>query len=246
MNASSMTFLDTDESGFAEILAADNLHMGTDIRTAVGSGADIPFPDQTFDFVTCQTLLVHVPNAKRVIEEMVRVTKREGTVVCVEFHGLANCAAVSSIFLDGPPNWLTRHFEFWTSVNRGRLKLGLGDANIGERLPQLLIEANLTRLSVHTSDKALPLIPPYETSEQHIILREELAANSIVDNLSHGMWSDHETRTCLLEGGGDTALYDAYLADVEERRQTIYARIIGGTYVRAGGRLLYLVSGKRT
>ena len=42
----------------------------------VALAESLPFDDGTFDLVTCQTLLMHVPNAEHVLSEMLRVTRQ--------------------------------------------------------------------------------------------------------------------------------------------------------------------------
>src|SRR5436305_4755839 len=50
----------------------------------VASAEELPFEDESFDRVTCQTVFIHVAEARRVIDEMVRVTKPGGLVVASE------------------------------------------------------------------------------------------------------------------------------------------------------------------
>ncbi|MDR2041090.1 MAG: class I SAM-dependent methyltransferase [Tannerella sp.] len=42
---------------------------------------DIPFPDQSFDYILCFHVLAHVPDEKKAIEEMYRVLKPGGTAL---------------------------------------------------------------------------------------------------------------------------------------------------------------------
>jgi len=41
---------------------------------------NIPFPDNSFDFVHCFTVLEHVTNIKKSIQEMIRITKPDGHI----------------------------------------------------------------------------------------------------------------------------------------------------------------------
>jgi ubiquinone/menaquinone biosynthesis C-methylase UbiE len=45
-------------------------------QLAVFDGYQIPFPDETFDVVTCVDVIEHVEDYNRLIKEMVRVSKR--------------------------------------------------------------------------------------------------------------------------------------------------------------------------
>ena len=45
-----------------------------------GEGEQIPFPDATFDLVSCQYAFHHIPKPELVLQEMVRVTKPDGRI----------------------------------------------------------------------------------------------------------------------------------------------------------------------
>ncbi len=59
----------------------------------------LPFDDGTFDLVTCQTLLMHVPDPQQVLGEMLRVTRPGGLVLAAEPTNVAG-ALVDSIVLE--------------------------------------------------------------------------------------------------------------------------------------------------
>lgn len=50
----------------------------------LASADSIPFPDGFFDSVVCRSVLHHLPNPKRALEEIVRVLKPGGRFVCWE------------------------------------------------------------------------------------------------------------------------------------------------------------------
>lgn len=49
-----------------------------------GNAMELPFPDETFDYVTIGFGLRNVPDYNQVIQEMYRVVKPGGKVVCLE------------------------------------------------------------------------------------------------------------------------------------------------------------------
>lgn len=52
----------------------------------LGEAACLPFRDQGFDAVVCSEVLEHVPNPPRVVQEICRVLKKDGSVfICVPF-----------------------------------------------------------------------------------------------------------------------------------------------------------------
>ncbi|MBB6735759.1 demethylmenaquinone methyltransferase [Cohnella zeiphila] len=62
----------------------DKLDLGGTIELIQGNAMSLPFPDNTFDFVTIGFGLRNVPDYERVIREMRRVVKPGGKVVCLE------------------------------------------------------------------------------------------------------------------------------------------------------------------
>lgn len=62
----------------------DKHGLSGQIRLVEGNAMDLPFPDNTFDFVTIGFGLRNVPDIDQVLREMRRVAKPGGKVVCLE------------------------------------------------------------------------------------------------------------------------------------------------------------------
>jgi len=62
----------------------DKAGLGGAIELIQGNAMSLPFPDNTFDFVTIGFGLRNVPDYEQVIREMRRVAKPGGKVVCLE------------------------------------------------------------------------------------------------------------------------------------------------------------------
>jgi SAM-dependent methyltransferase len=110
----------------------------------VGSAESLPFHDEAFDLVTCQTLLMHVRDPARVLGEMVRVTRRSGLVIVAEPTNVAGLL-VDSIALGDAPETTAALVEFQLVCERGKKALGEGNGLIGESLPKLLVESGPSR-----------------------------------------------------------------------------------------------------
>lgn len=61
----------------------NDLHL-SQLQFIHGNAMELPFPDNTFDYVTIGFGLRNVPDYKKVISEMYRVVKKGGKVVCLE------------------------------------------------------------------------------------------------------------------------------------------------------------------
>ncbi|MFC5403816.1 demethylmenaquinone methyltransferase [Cohnella soli] len=62
----------------------DKLKLGDQITLVQGNAMDLPFPDNSFDFVTIGFGLRNVPDIVRTLKEMKRVVKPGGKIVCLE------------------------------------------------------------------------------------------------------------------------------------------------------------------
>ena len=62
----------------------DKLGLAKQIRLIEGNAMDLPFEDNTFDYVTIGFGLRNVPDYMQVLREMRRVVKPGGKVVCLE------------------------------------------------------------------------------------------------------------------------------------------------------------------
>ena len=60
--------------------------IGFEIKQADVS--ELPFEDNSFDAVTCQTVLIHIENPLNALREMRRVLKPGGILICAEPNNL--------------------------------------------------------------------------------------------------------------------------------------------------------------
>ena len=55
-----------------------------------GDATEIPLPSESFDVVTCQTVLMHLAQPADALREMLRILRPGGLLVCVEPNNLWN------------------------------------------------------------------------------------------------------------------------------------------------------------
>ena len=213
---------------------------GIRLTVQAGNATALPFPDATFDFVTCQTVLIHIPDPQLALTEMVRVLKPGGLLLCVEPDNFGNYSGASSLNESLSLEDYAASFKFELTYQRGRIARRLGNISLGGRLPGLVAQTGLTNIQVFLSDKVLPLFPPYETAEQVAVLdnNEQL--------LSAGTdFSREEVRRNYLAGGGSEAEFESHwLREIAQRKKYRDA-ISDRSFDSAGGTLVYLVSGTK-
>jgi SAM-dependent methyltransferase len=198
----------------------------------------LPFEDASFDLVTCQTLLIHVPEPLRALAEMVRVVRPGGLVVVSEPNNRGlSLLGTSVTTLDD----MLDAVHFHLLCEKGQIELGLGDSSLGDLVPGLFAEAGLEQIETYMSDKVSLMLPPYETEEQRALASEYEQA---LERGAFG-WTREEAWRYYSAGGGDADSFElAWGRRVAENRAQVEA-IRDGTFHSAGGQILYLVSGRR-
>lgn len=180
------------------------ISRGTGVQEfRVGNAYKLPLDDDSVDLSICQTLLMHLDEPLRSIEEMKRVTKTGGRVVAIE----PDYASYS--FFDTAYEALGFSFEERCSLWRwdriiavGKKKLGRGDNDIGMKIPYLFFKSGLHVLDVRCFDKVFWLIPPYEDRElelKHLLIPPD----ELVEQL--------DLRPEFLAGGGTEEEWGEYL-----------------------------------
>jgi SAM-dependent methyltransferase len=217
-------------------------HRPTTTATVLhGRGEQLPFPDGHFDLVTCQTVLIHVPDVAAVLREMCRVARPGGTVLVAEPNNLAGQVVRTSVSVQSDARALASALTFYATCEAGKAALGEGDNSVGDLLPRYFAEAGLSVVACYLSDKASPLWPPYSSPEQ--IASAEARATALSDE--RWFWSRDQTRRYFLAGGGEASAFsDAWSARLAEMGEEVSA-IRSGALSTAGGNVMYLLAGRK-
>ena len=205
-----------------------------------GEAASLPFDDAQFDLTFCQTLLIHVDDPLQVIRELKRVTAPGGYVMALEPNNLVphlmfDRYAETDYSVDDTLEMI----EVRLRCEQGKKKLGQGFSSLGDVLPDLFAQAELTDVAVWQSDKALSLIPPYDTREKRV------RAAQLVDWLENdqgGLGYDENLRY-YRAGGGRKATFDAYWHRVSMYKTAMLQQLKEQRFISAGGQLMYVVVG---
>jgi ubiquinone/menaquinone biosynthesis C-methylase UbiE len=108
--------------------------LGPRVSLRTGNAADLPYSDQAFDVCRGATVLQHVPDPARVIQEMARVTRPGGRVGVLEFDQ-------ETAFVDHPDTKTTQ-------IILDTLADAMVQSRIGRQTPRLLRAAGLTEVTV--------------------------------------------------------------------------------------------------
>lgn len=217
--------------------------MGASVEFRQGDVYHLPFPDSSFDVVTCQTVLIHLADPLSAIKEMKRVLKSGGILICAEPVNLFSAALSGSTLTQEEPLEDTfNRIKYWLIYERGKRLLGEGDNSLGDHVPGLFSSAGLKGIQVCISDKASPLFPPYDTPEQRALLqayKEWLGEGG-------GAFDRAEALRYFKAYGEDGEGMAFFERQFEKSRQEIIAllkSVAEGTFSTGGGCVMYVVSG---
>ncbi|MCC7147338.1 MAG: class I SAM-dependent methyltransferase [Phycisphaeraceae bacterium] len=123
---------------------------------------NVPLQDDSFDLAFCHAVLMHVPEPRRAVAEMVRVTRDGGMVIACEGNRNAVTALLhieESNELDNAP------LELFQTMNRHVRERSGVDYNIGARMPILLHHAGLKDVACRVTDAVRLLLPPLDSAK---------------------------------------------------------------------------------
>jgi ubiquinone/menaquinone biosynthesis C-methylase UbiE len=221
---------------------AESLGLSHKISYQTGNAEKLRFKDETFDMVTCQTVLIHVPEPKFALKEMLRVLKPGGLLAVAEPNNV-NGAYDNSYF-----EKLNESFQIGEELQmakleilcqRGKYLLGEGFNSIGDLIPGFFAELGLKDIQVYLSDKTSTLFPPYESKEQQVLIQQgiEWGTQDFV------RWNREDTLRYFLAGGGSNKEFEECWVLAKRGVQEYLEGIRQKKYHSAAGAWMYLVSG---
>ncbi len=206
-----------------------------------GVAEALPYEDETFDLVTCQTVLMHVAEAQAVIREMVRVTKPGGLVLAAEPNNRASFLVDSSFNMQTPIDARVEMIRFLLVCERGKMLRGEGNSCVGDLLPGYFAAAGLTDVQTYLDDRAVVMVPPYNEQAQHA---QATAMNEYADE-ELWCWPREEAYEYYVAGGGSETEFDQVWARLLEQLRSEVRSIHAGELHTAGGHIHYIVGGRR-
>lgn len=232
------------EPAFCELatVAAEARGLADRCAYVVGTAEALPFPDASFDLVTCQTVLIHVADAVAVVREMVRVCAPGGVVLASEPDNFATAASLLAGSDDLPRADLLDLLLLQRTCEEGKLALGEGDERVGAKLPGIFAAAGLTEIDVRGNDKCAWLVPPYATDDQRVDLKVTLGWGE------EGAWhtgTEHDSRRNFLAGGGTNEAFDRLWPKTTAWWAAFREGIAARTYHAGRHVVHYLVAGRK-
>jgi len=208
----------------------------------VGTAERLPFPDASFDLVTCQLVMIHLADPALALREMRRVLRPGGVLLMAEPDNRAGNIAL----LGGEPRPSDQDFallfELLLRTERGKSALGEGDQSIGGRLPGLAVAAGLDEVVAYTNDRCISLHPPYERGDMKVAMEQERSWYAQQVSVLCGSRADNWRFYQAAQGTRDD--FDRGWQAVERWMDSVQESIAARTYHAARGFVMYLVAGR--
>ncbi len=215
----------------------------------VGDSYKLPYPDNSADVVMCQTLLMHLADPQKAINEMYRILKPGGAILCKEPDNLSVSMqhALTSMPEFTLEEELFRH-KISFIINRGREVLGMGNYNTAPFVPLWLKKAGFRGIDARMNSYPILGIPPYETPKQ------EYERNGREKDIKSGKKikgkrkRTREFKKLFMAGGGSVEEYEQYLSfDRKYRsREKMYKKQIEEkSYYFFAGSMFFAIKGHK-
>jgi len=221
--------------------AAKEWATGGESKFVNGNAYKLPFPDDFADWVMCQTLLMHLEKPELALAEMVRVAKPGGLIMCNEPDNLSTMLAKhywSIPELDIEEELLIR--RVYLIANKGHIKLGRGDQNIGSKVPAMMKDLGLREIEARMNDKVQFLYPPYEGPLQQNLLH--MIKKRVLDQSK--FWMEH-TREEFLAGGGNSDEYERFREISDKIKLVFKQQLEDGKYTACTPGFFYVIKGRK-
>lgn len=215
---------------------------GANIQLTHGSALDLPYEADSFDVVTCQTLLIHLDDPHAAIREMVRVARPGGLIAVIEPNNTAFSVMADSLTRLEDVDARLRLIELSMVYELGKMKMGCGFNSLGDHSAELLRYAGLEDIRVYQSDKTTPLVPPYDSDEQQAMLKG-------LDDWFHNKQGSFD-RTGYREafaavGQRYLGKFDELWKLKEQKHIEMMSAVSERSYYSSGGCLMYLASARK-
>jgi ubiquinone/menaquinone biosynthesis C-methylase UbiE len=224
-------------------LAEKFAEYGATVEFRHGDAQWLPFEDDYFDVVTCQTVLIHLVDPLAALREMRRVTRPGGLVICSEPNNLAGTAIVSAANVALSTADRVAEFRYRLLCETAKQAAGEGNWSLGDQLGWLFQKAGFTDIQSYLSDKAAPLLPPYRGNESQAMvdqIKEELSIQG------RATWNQHVRRWLpFLRSPENTDFMASHMAGQAARDAEVEALITNDTYWSGGATVMYLVSAQK-
>jgi SAM-dependent methyltransferase len=184
-----------------------------------GDAYRLPFPDDAFDLVVCQALLINLPDPERALAEFVRVS-RDSVAVIEPDNG---AVTIESTVSTEPPLAQTARRHYLSGIET--------NVALGSELRPLLSGVGLASIDVARYDHERTIEPPY--SQQNLEAARRKASGRGLD----------DDRATMLSGELSVSEYDTLRERWREMGRTVVDQMRDSAYERTETVPFYVATG---
>lgn len=206
-----------------------------------GNAHKLPFADNSFDVVTCQTLLIHVKNPLVVLEEMKRVVKPNGIVICSEPNNRIQALLQDSLNANDDIPSIVKRVKQNLAEEKWKAYQQQGNSSFGDLLTSSFNDLGFKNIKSYLNDKLLSIYPPYKTLEQQAKINSFLKwgktpteIQNFDNNYAKSVQSNEDYVDFLNNPNAAIHSNNPIVNDIKKQH-----------YSNSGATLLYLVSGQK-
>lgn len=198
----------------------------------------LPFKEEQFDLVTCQTVLIHLQDPQKVLKEFYRVLKPGGMVLLAEPNNLGSSMVTSFPALVENIEERLQLVELDMRCIYGKKKLGEGSNLIGDLIPGFLKENNFSNIKVYQNDRPHPIIPPYLNKEEKSFIEDFVEYKGE----EFWTWNKKDSKRYFLAGHGTEDNFEKYWTLAMQHIVKQKQEMKNLKYHTAGGLIFYLIA----
>ena len=212
---------------------------GASIEFVQGNAHALPFKDNSFDVVTCQTVLIHLKNPELALREMLRVVKKGGIVICSEPNNRIQPLIQDTTNLDDDIDEVLLRVKQNLVYEHFKLKQNNGNNSFGDLLSGTMNLLGFTEIQSYLNDKLVSIFPPYGTVEQ------QAKINSFLK------WGKTDSEKMEFEKEYQYASAQNAYPDFLKNNKSLSSdnkvvkSLRNQTFFSSGASLLYLISGRK-
>jgi len=234
-----ITALDNDAKwAFGNEKIADYFaHYNADVEFKKGSAYKLPFEDDSFDVVTCQTLLIHLGDPLKALREMKRVVKKNGIVICAEPNNRIQSILQDSTNYDDDIDRVLDRVKHSLIYEKWKLESQSGNFSFGDLLTGEMNALGFSNIQSFLNDKLISIFPPYDRPEQQAAINVYLQWGQSDEDRQAFDIRYHKA----LSSKGYLHFLKEYQSKFESDK--IVEELKNETYTSSGAALMYLISG---
>jgi ubiquinone/menaquinone biosynthesis C-methylase UbiE len=209
----------TDAEGMAEKMGIKN------VKFLVADALQLPFENSFFDAAVCQTLLIHLGNARQAVQEMSRVLKPGGIFLAAEYHTLNVEWPIENGVAEQIEDRAIDNAKYAQMIIKGYRQLGHGNLKAGDIVPFLAVQAGLKIVDIRINDRVSFAFPPYGKPSEKAALAEFTNWKAVFQDPSYQSFISG-----ALVAGGGTEADVADFFNILNDQQKVFARSNDDTF----------------